>query len=79
MSGMTYDLIGRTLPQIKQMLMDITVECAKVGLKLHPEKTQILSNDKGYGRHVTSAKVGDMNIEVLGATASIMYLGSCYH
>ena len=50
-------------------------ECAKVGLNLHPEKTKILHNDKGYGRHVRIAKVGDLDIEVLEATASTMYLG----
>ena len=68
-------LIGKTLPQIKQMLMDMAVECAKVGLNLHPGKTKILHNDKGYGRHVKSAQVGEMVIEVLEATASTVYLG----
>ena len=68
-------IIGKTLPQIKQMLLDMAEECAKVGLHLHPGKTKILHNDKGYGRHVKAAKVGDMSIEVLEATASTMYLG----
>ena len=68
-------VIARTLPQIKQMLLDITEECANVGLTLHPEKTKILHNDKGYGRHVKSAKVGEMTIEVLDSSASTMYLG----
>ena len=68
-------VIARTLPQIKQMLLDIIEECEKNGLKLHPEKTKIMHNDKGYGRHVTAAKVGEMSIEVLHATDSTMYLG----
>ena len=68
-------LIGRTLPQLKQMLADMTEECAKVGLRLHPGKTKILHNDKGYGRHVRTASVSDMAIDVLEATASTMYLG----
>ena len=68
-------LIGRSLPQIKQMLKDLAEECGKVGLHLHPEKTKILNNDMGYGRQVTNAKAGDMDIEVLGAKASTMYLG----
>ena len=68
-------LIGRTLPQIKQMLADMVEECAKVGLSLHPEKTKILHNDMGYGRHVKVAKVADMSIEVLGAAGTTMYLG----
>ena len=68
-------LIGRTLPQIKQMLVDVAEECAKVGLSLHPEKTKILHNNMGYGRHVKAAKAGEMVIEVLGAESSTMYLG----
>ena len=68
-------LIGTTLPQIKQMLADMAEECSKVGLKLHPDKTKILHNNKGYGRHVKEAKAGDMVIEVLGADCSTMYLG----
>ena len=68
-------LIARTLPQIKQMLADMAEECAKVGLSLHQEKTKILHNDMGYGRHVSRAKVGDMEIEVLGEAGSTMYLG----
>ena len=68
-------LIGKTLPQIKQMLSDMAEECAKVGLKLHPEKTKILHNNIGYGRHVKEASIGEMVIEVLGADSSTMYLG----
>ena len=57
------------------MLLDMTEECAKVGLNLHPEKTHILHNDKCYGRHVRIVKVGQIDIEVLEAPASTMYLG----
>lgn len=68
-------LIGRTLPQIKQMIADVATEGAKVGLQLHPEKTKILHNNIGYGSGVKSAQVKDMSIEVLGPSASAMYLG----
>ena len=68
-------LIARTLPQIKQMLTDMEEECKKVGLNLHPEKTKILHNNIGYGRHVTKTTAGGMEIEVLGSSASTMYLG----
>ena len=68
-------LIGRTLPQIKKMPSDIAEECEKVGLALHPDKTKILHNGKGYGSNVRKAKVGAMTIEVLGTQETTMYLG----
>ena len=68
-------LIGRSLPQIKQMIADVAIEGAKVGLKLHPEKTKIQHNNMGYGSHVKRATINGMSIEVLAPTASAMYLG----
>jgi hypothetical protein len=68
-------LIGRTLPQIKQMIADVSTECARVGLELYPEKTTIQHNNIGYGSQVRSAKVGGMTIDVLDTSASTMYLG----
>jgi hypothetical protein len=68
-------IIGRSLPQIKQMIADIREESAKVGLELHPEKTKIQHNNIGYGSKVRSARVGNMDIEVMEPTASAMYLG----
>ena len=68
-------LVGRTLPQIKQMVADVARECAHVGLELHPAKTKIQHNGIGYGSQVKSAQVGGMNIEVVGITGTIMYLG----
>ena len=68
-------LIARTLPQIKQMLADVAQECKKVGLKLHPDKTKILHNGRGYGSKVTNVKINDMVVEVLGVDATTMYLG----
>ena len=34
-------LVGRSLHQIKQMLVDLRLEGAKVGLELHPGKRKI--------------------------------------
>ena len=68
-------LVARTLPQIKQMISDVAIECGKVGLQLHPEKTKILHNGKGYGSKVKNAKINDMSIEVLEVEGSTMYLG----
>ena len=68
-------LIGRSLPQIKQMIADVAIEGAKVGLELHPEKTKIQHNNMGYGSRVKRAAANGMSIEVLASTASAMYLG----
>ena len=68
-------LIGRSLPQIKQMIADVSIESARVGLQLHLEKTKNQHNDIGYGSCVRSAQVAGMSIEVLGPQESAMYLG----
>lgn len=68
-------VIGRSLPQIKKMLEDIMTECEKVGLSLHPEKTKIMHNGRGYGSKVTLAKIKDVEIEILNEKQSTMYLG----
>jgi hypothetical protein len=68
-------LVARTLPQLKQMIADVCVDSAKVGLELHPDKTKIQHNGIGYGSGVEMAPVMDMKIQVLGPTISNMYLG----
>ena len=68
-------LVGRTLPQIKQMIADVAAEGKKVGLELHPQKTKIQHNNIGYGSRVTSASVSGMLIEVLDPADGAMYLG----
>ena len=68
-------LLGRSLPQIKQMIADVFAEGSKVGLQLHPEKTQIMHNCIGYGLGVRNAKIEGMEIEVLGVDGSALYLG----
>ena len=68
-------LVGRSLHQIKQMLVDLRLEGAKVGLELHPGKTKIQHNGIGYGTGVRSSRIGDMDIEVLEPAATTVYLG----
>ena len=68
-------LVGRSLPQIKQMIADIIEEGGNVGLELHPQKTKIQHNGIGYGSRVRSASVRGMNIEVMDPSSSNMYLG----
>jgi len=57
------------------MLADVATQAAKVGLELHPEKTKIMHNNIGYGSKVCKTEIEGMSIEVLGNTASAMYLG----
>ena len=58
-------LVGRSLPQIKQMIADVCAEGEKVGLYLHPDKTKILHNNIGYGSRATQAIINGMKIEVM--------------
>jgi hypothetical protein len=68
-------LIGRSLPQIKKMIADVSEVGGRVGLQLHPEKTKVQHNNIGYGSRVRTAKVKDMNIEVMDPGSCTMYLG----
>ena len=68
-------LVGRTLPQIRKMIADVSDEAAKVGLMLHPDKTKILHTNIGHGSRVKATNVKGMAIEVLPPGTSAMYLG----
>jgi hypothetical protein len=63
------------LPQIKKMLADLDLEAAKVGLKLHPDKTKIQHNSIGYAVGVKEAKCGRIMVEVLPEGEHSSYLG----
>ena len=68
-------LTARSLPQIKQMLIDVVEASAEVGLTLHPEKTKIQHNNIGYGSRVKKAVIKGMEVEVLPPEGFTMYLG----
>ena len=70
-------LFARTLPQLKQMLADMSVLSSHVGLKLHPGKTKILTNtSQKAGRPSTQAvDICDMKIEILPNFKTTKYLG----
>ena len=70
-------LIGKSLPQVRQMLEDLAEGAGEVGLQLHTGKTKILSNAK-VRRGVSAAKqvkVGMQEVEDLAVDDSVMYLG----
>ena len=70
-------LIAKSLTEIKAMILDMSLSAGKVGLKLHPGKTKILSNaTKRRGEEAnTTARIGEMSVEALPFEASTKYLG----
>ena len=60
-------LVAISLKHITEMLDDLSVEAAKVGLQLHPDKTQILHNTNNTTRVKipTHACANGMRIEIV--------------
>ena len=69
-------VVGSSLKQVTEMLLILQVKTGKCGLKLHPEKTKIISSTNRQNRPRNKyTHVGDMKIEVLARTGEIKYLG----
>ena len=62
--------------QLRNMMYEFKKATDKVGLKIHPDKTKILSNQSTINsdtkKHID---VGDMSIEILTRNESVKYLG----
>ena len=62
--------------QIRKMMCEVKKATEKVGLRIHPDKTKILSNQSTINsdtkKHI---EVGDMSIEILTRNESVKYLG----
>ena len=62
--------------QIRKMMCDFKKATEKVGLRIHPNKTKILSNQSSINsdtkKHI---EVGEMSIEILTRNESVKYLG----
>ena len=54
------------------MMTDIKRSTEKVGLKIHSDKTKILSNQRSNRQ--TDAKIDDIKVEVLPIRARAQYL-----
>ena len=69
-------LFATSKEQIRKMMCEFKKATEKVGLRIHPEKTKILSNQSNINsdtkKHI---EVGDMNIEILTRNESVQYLG----
>lgn len=70
-------LFASTQKQLVTMLTELKEEASSCGLKLHPDKTKILSNAPVViGRETPNhAKLGDEDVEILGAEVGTKYLG----
>ena len=70
-------LIARSRNHLSQMLRDLNSSVSHFGLKLHPEKTKVLTNavkQTGRGRD-HSMTAGDLTVEILPLEATVKYLG----
>ena len=47
--------VHQVISKVKQMLKDITIECKARRLSLHPDKSKIMHNGRGYWSKVTQA------------------------
>ena len=69
-------LFATSKEQIRKMLCEFKKATEKVGLRIHPDKTKILSNQSTINsdtkKHI---EVGDMSIEILTRNGSVKYLG----
>ena len=69
-------LFATSKEQIRKMMCDFKKATEKVGLRIHPDKTKILSNQSTINsdtkKHI---EVGDMSIEILTRNESVKFLG----
>ena len=69
-------LFATSKEQIRKMMCEFKKATEKVGLRIHPDKTKILSNQSTINsdtkKHI---EVDDMSIEILTRNESVKYLG----
>ena len=69
-------LFATSKEQIRNMMYEFKKATEKVGLRIHPDKTKILSNQSNMNSDTKRyIKVGEMNIEILTKGDSVKYLG----
>ena len=62
--------------QIRNMMCEFKDVTEKVGLRIHPDKTKILSNQSNINYDTKRyIKIGEMSIEILTKSESMKYLG----
>ena len=69
-------LFATSKEQLRNMMYEFKKATEKVGLKIHPDKTKILSNQSNMNSNTKRyIKVGEMSIEILTKNESVKYLG----
>ena len=68
-------LLFATSKQLQKMLCESKKSTGKVGLRIHPEKTKILSNQSSCSSDTKIMQVDDIEIEILTRGESVKYLG----
>ena len=69
-------LFATTKEQIPKMMCDFKKSTEKVGLRIRPDKTKILSNQSNMNSDTKRyMKIGEMSIEILAKNESVKYLG----
>ena len=69
-------LFATSKEQMRNMVYEFKKATEKVGLKIHPDKTKILSNQSNMNSNTKRYnKVGEMSIEILTKDESVKYLG----
>ena len=69
-------LLASSKEQLRKMLYEFKKSIEKVGLRIHPEKTKILSNQSIINSDTTKElEIEDMKIEILTRSESVKYLG----
>ena len=69
-------LFATSKDQIRNMICEFKEATEKVGLRIHPDKTKILSNQSNMNSDTKRyIKIGEMSIEILAKNESVKYLG----
>ena len=69
-------LLASSNEQLRKMLYEFKKPTEKVGLRIHPEKTKILSNQSIINSDTKQElEIKDMKIEILTRSESVKYLG----
>ena len=69
-------LFSTSLVQLQKMMCDFKKSTENVGLKIHPDKTKILSNQSTNKRK--EVEINIIEVEILPAWESAQYLGQKY-
>ena len=69
-------LFATSKEQIRNMMCEFKEATEKVGLRIHPDKTKILSNQSNMNSDTKRyMKIGEMSIEILAKNESVKHLG----